>query len=370
MKFSIATKPVTVASSMKPMTVDQVSAAYEELICSYMELTDAQRNLDEVCQVMDNINLSMEMLKAGEIDAVKLLNVDKSLENLLGIAEEKLTVQAAQEGLMDTLKAAWNTFVEWLKKVCRFIASIFDRLAGDSKVDAAAAEAAIRAAKDEAGKLMAAKTKKFIIAQKEAEFWKTATLEASAIIGKCEVGIKKLNEKLNETKRELSSTQKELDENTALLNEALDWIKPEEEKIIDLVGKMTSYSASQHGISDAYAAQSLKDLGWHTSTVAEHANKLKEFTNRTFVEFRKKSAEIDNLTVKLAEEANKELGTVIKERTAATLKTGLSKITKLRSDASKVVFNYRRRMAMSMRNIASLVEGTPNLDGNPDAFEV
>ena len=81
-------------------------------------------------------------------------------------------------------------------------------------------------------------------------------------------------------------------------------------------------------------------------------------------------AEIDTLTEKLAEEANKELGTVIKERTAATLKTGLAKITKLRGDAAKVMFNYRRRMGQSIRNIASLVEGTPNLDGNPDAYEV
>lgn len=370
MKFSIATKPITVTSNVKPMTVDQVSAAYEELICSYMGLTDAQRNLDEVCNVMDNINLSMQMLKTGGADAIKILNIDKSLESLCAVAEEKLTVQAAQEGLMDTLKAAWKTFIEWLKKVCRFIASIFDRLAGDSKVDAAAAEAAIRAAKDEAGKLMAAKTKKFIIAQKEAEFWKTATLEASAIIGKCEVGIKNLNEKLEDTKRELSTTQKELDENTEMLNEALAWIKPEEEKIIDLVGKMTSYHASNHGITDEYAAQTLKDLGWHSATVEEHAGKLKEFVGRTAVEIRKKSAEIDNLTEKLAEEVNKELGTVIKEKSAATIKSGLAKITKIRGDAAKVMFNYRRRMGQSIRSIASLVDGGPVDNTNPDAYEV
>lgn len=364
MKFvPINTKVAVKPPETKKISVEDIEATYEGLLNAYMGLSDAQRNLDEVCQVMDNIEMSMKMLRSGSADAVKLLNVDKSLEDLLGIAEEKLTVQSAQEGFGEALKKAWVTFIEWLKKVCRFIASIFDKLAGDNKMTVAAAESAIRAAKDEAGKLMAAKTKKFIMAQKEAEFWKTATLEASAIIGKCESGIRALNDKLN-------ATQKELDENTAMLEEALGWIKPEEDKIIELVNRMTTYSATQHGVSDEYAEQTLRDLGWNSNHITEHASKLKEFSLRTVTEIRKKSDEIDALTERVAEETNKKLGTIIKDRSAASIRNGLAKITKMRSDASRLMFSYRRRMTTTMRNIASAVEG-PKLDNvDPEAYEV
>lgn len=125
MKFSAKEKPLTEAPPQASMTVEQVSAAYEDLMCSYMELTDAQRDLDEVCQVMENIELSMKMIKTGGIDAVKLLDIDKSLEGLLGVAEEKLTVQAAQEGLGDAIKSGFNQFVEWVKKVLLAIRNFF-----------------------------------------------------------------------------------------------------------------------------------------------------------------------------------------------------------------------------------------------------
>lgn len=73
MKFVLCTnKPVAVAAKhqVAPVTPEDITEAYERLMTSYMELTDTQRNLDEVCQVMDNINLSMQMLQSGSADVV------------------------------------------------------------------------------------------------------------------------------------------------------------------------------------------------------------------------------------------------------------------------------------------------------------
>lgn len=130
MKFSLESKQVVLPSSTETTpTVESISYAYEGLLTSYMELTDTQKNLDEVCQVMENIELSMAMIKAGGMDAVKLLNIDKSLETLLGVAEEKISLQAAEEGLgttvKDLAKKFWETVKQWISKFVGYIKSLF-----------------------------------------------------------------------------------------------------------------------------------------------------------------------------------------------------------------------------------------------------
>ena len=118
MKFALESKQVTLPSEPEVApTVESISEAYEGLLTSYMELSDAQRNMDEVCQVMENIDISMRMVKIGGIDAIKLLNADKSLESLVNVTEEKLTVQSAEEGLGDAAKQILNKFVEALKTI-------------------------------------------------------------------------------------------------------------------------------------------------------------------------------------------------------------------------------------------------------------
>ena len=119
MKFAVCTNKPAAKPQVAPVTPQDITEAYEGMMAAYMELSDAQRNLDEVCQVMENINLSMQMLQSGSTDAVKLLNIDKSLESLLGVTEEKITVQAAEEGLADSIKAAWTKFWEFIKDFCR-----------------------------------------------------------------------------------------------------------------------------------------------------------------------------------------------------------------------------------------------------------
>lgn len=114
-------------------TVESISEAYEGLLASYMGLSDALRNLDEVCQVMENIALSIQMIETGGMDAVKLLNVDKSMESLLGVAEEKFTVEAATEGFTEAFKEAWAKFKEWCRKAWKWIVDFFTNNAARNK---------------------------------------------------------------------------------------------------------------------------------------------------------------------------------------------------------------------------------------------
>lgn len=133
MKFALESKQVTLPSGTEiAPTVESISEAYEGLLTSYMELSDAQRDLDEVCQVMENIELSMKMIKTGGVDAIKILNVDKSLENLLNIDVSRITTDNAVEGLDDANSSIWQKFVEAVKKVYRsvvaFLKSVFNKV--------------------------------------------------------------------------------------------------------------------------------------------------------------------------------------------------------------------------------------------------
>lgn len=129
MKFTVCTNKPAAKTQVAPITSQDITEAYEGIMTAYMELTDTQRNLDEVCQVIENINLTMLMLQSGSADAIKLLNVDKSLESLLGMAEEKITVQATEEGFVDSIKTAWNKFWAFIKdffrKVIAYIKMMF-----------------------------------------------------------------------------------------------------------------------------------------------------------------------------------------------------------------------------------------------------
>lgn len=122
MKFSVKEKPLAVAPPPAPMTIEQVSAAYEDLMCSYMELTDAQRNLDEVCQVMENIELSMKMIKTSD-KAIECLNVDGSLASLCGTAElnaAKVTT-SLENAFTDTMKDFWEKVKAFFSRIVNWL---------------------------------------------------------------------------------------------------------------------------------------------------------------------------------------------------------------------------------------------------------
>ena len=110
-------------------TVESISEAYEGLLASYMELSDAQRDLNETCQIMDNIELSMKMIKTGGSGSIKMLNVDKSLEDLVGVAEESITVanaNIAMEGAFgDAMKSFWAKVKAFFMKIVQFFKNLF-----------------------------------------------------------------------------------------------------------------------------------------------------------------------------------------------------------------------------------------------------
>ena len=110
-------------------TVESISEAYEGLLASYMELSDAQRALNETCQIMDNIELSMKMIKTGGSGSIKMLNVDKSLEDLVGVAEESITVanaNIAMEGAFgDAMKSFWAKVKAFFMKIVQFFKNLF-----------------------------------------------------------------------------------------------------------------------------------------------------------------------------------------------------------------------------------------------------
>ena len=122
----IAKMPVTPECPIPSM--EQLTEAYEGMITAYMQLSDAQRDLDETCQIMANIEISLQALKSGDAAVLTMLNLDKGLESLLGVSADKITVGAATEGLGEALKNAWNKFCEFVKKIVVWIRDFIGKL--------------------------------------------------------------------------------------------------------------------------------------------------------------------------------------------------------------------------------------------------
>ena len=127
MKFAVCTNKPAAKPQVAPITLQDITEAYEGMLAAYMELTDAQRNLNEVCQAMDNINLSMQMIQTGGMDAVNILNVDKSLEALCDVEAKLLTVNKAQEGLGEGARKLWNKFVAFIKGLIAKLIAFVDK---------------------------------------------------------------------------------------------------------------------------------------------------------------------------------------------------------------------------------------------------
>ena len=127
MKYSVCTagkQSVTnVASAQEERSFDQFTLleATENLHQAWMDLTEAQRNMDEVCAVMENIHTAVDLINKFDKSAIPTLNVDGGLEALLQIPENVITAEKAMEGLGDAAKDAWE-------KVKGFIVRIFDSI--------------------------------------------------------------------------------------------------------------------------------------------------------------------------------------------------------------------------------------------------
>lgn len=112
-----------VAPAQEERSFDQFTLleATENLHQAWMDLTEAQRNMDEVCAIMENIHIAVDLINKFGKDTIPTLNVDGDLEALLQIPENVITAEKAMEGLGDAAKNAWE-------KVKGFIVRIFDSI--------------------------------------------------------------------------------------------------------------------------------------------------------------------------------------------------------------------------------------------------
>ena len=84
--------------------------------------------LPELDAVMENLENSIKLLQTNGSEGLEVLNADKSIENLLGITEDQLTVKAATEGLGEALKKAWEKFRDFVIMIWEKITGFFKRL--------------------------------------------------------------------------------------------------------------------------------------------------------------------------------------------------------------------------------------------------
>lgn len=141
MTFSFNTEKV-IAPSLEERNFDWLDLlnATDALNQAYMDLTDAQRSIEGIQEIMNNVRTSTELIAKYGSDAIPVLNADGGLESLLQIPEKLITIEKAQEGLGDAAKSAWNTFVEWIKKIGNIIKNFFSSLFNFHKKSAADVE--------------------------------------------------------------------------------------------------------------------------------------------------------------------------------------------------------------------------------------
>ena len=132
MKFSVKEKPLAVAPPPAPMTVEQVSAAYEDLMSAYEDLTITQQRLDEVRSVMENVEISMQMIRKCGENALEVLNYDNSLVSLMGISIDKVTSESTLEALNQQGKNLFQRFLDGIKAFFRaigkFVLGLIERI--------------------------------------------------------------------------------------------------------------------------------------------------------------------------------------------------------------------------------------------------
>lgn len=119
MAMTFTTKPVAAAPAQESFDLCKLDLlnATESLNQAWMDLTDTQREIDGLQEIMDNITQSVELLSKYGAEAIPMLNQDGGLEALLQIPEKLITVEKAQEGLGEAAKSAWEKFKELIVKV-------------------------------------------------------------------------------------------------------------------------------------------------------------------------------------------------------------------------------------------------------------
>ena len=123
---------------IQPKVMDRLDLlnAQEELNNAWMNLTDAQKSMEEVCEVMENIQASIDLITKYGAAGVEQLNIDGSLEALCGVEAKLLTAEKAQEGLGEAASNLAKQFIEKCKKffqtVYEWLSKIIDSIVGET----------------------------------------------------------------------------------------------------------------------------------------------------------------------------------------------------------------------------------------------
>lgn len=127
MKFSTASQPIVSAVTLQ-VDINHLSELHDGVLQSYVNLSEQERNINAVCEIINNINTSIVLLKNCGNTVIPGLNADHGLESLMGISEKLITAEKAIEALEQEKKSAFDRFKEFLSNAFKFVAEFIGKI--------------------------------------------------------------------------------------------------------------------------------------------------------------------------------------------------------------------------------------------------
>ena len=131
MKFTVQSLSTPVQKTEEPVSVESLLTLSEEVHASYQDLSETEKSLEEVQQVVANIDMSIAAIKKYGEQAVQVLNIDGSLTELMGTEVLTNTVAivdklngtkiASLEGFVDKIK-------EFIAKIIAFVKGVINKI--------------------------------------------------------------------------------------------------------------------------------------------------------------------------------------------------------------------------------------------------
>lgn len=128
MAFQFATEKLEYAVNRQ--TLVDMMESYEQAFQAKLELEEVTGGLEELDRIWDNINSSIESLALYGDGAIRVLNVDKSLEDLLGVDSSKIDAKLASSALEDASQSLWDKFKDYCERLWTAICNLFKAIFG------------------------------------------------------------------------------------------------------------------------------------------------------------------------------------------------------------------------------------------------
>lgn len=128
MKFTLKGSATLTDNTVQSYSVEELLIAKQDIHRAWMNLDASIKQLDDVQQIMDNVSFSIEALAKYGTDAVKVLNVDKGLENLLGIPEKLITAEKAVNAMEGVMSNAFDAIKKWFKEFCQKVRAFVEKI--------------------------------------------------------------------------------------------------------------------------------------------------------------------------------------------------------------------------------------------------